>query len=112
MMMRAETWHRIYLSAYKDEYHTWTRFKNIIEKHYMISSNSFLMRKSKIVGWLNDRSKFSSTNSSNSTDTSKIEHSCEIADTILERIASLEDTVKNMTRTVDKKLDILLQKLH
>ena len=76
----------------------------------MISSNSFLMRKSKIVGWLNDRPKFSSTNSSNSTETSKIEHSCEIVDTILERVASLEDTVKNLTRTVDKKLDILLQK--
>ena len=69
------------------------------------------MRKSKIVGWLNDRSKFSSTSSSSSTETTNIEHSNGIVDTILERVASLEDKVENLTKTVDSKLDFLLQRL-
>ena len=70
-----------------------------------------MMRKSKIVGWLNDRSKFSSTSTSSSTGTSNIERSNEITDSILERVASLEDKVENLTRTVDSKLDIILRKL-
>ena len=70
-----------------------------------------MMLKSKIVGWLNDRSKFSSTSTSSSTGTSNIERSNEITDSILERVASLEDKVENLTRTVDSKLDILLRKL-
>ena len=71
-----------------------------------------MMRKSKIVGWLNDRSKFSSTSTSSSTGTSNIERSNEMTDSMLERVASLEDKVViNLTRTVDSKLDILLQKL-
>ena len=69
-----------------------------------------MMRKSKIVGWLNDRSKFSSTSTSCSTGTSNIERSNEMTDSMLERVASLEDKVENLTRTVDSKLDILLQK--
>ena len=65
-----------------------------------------MMRKSEIVGWLNDRSKFSSSSSS-STETSNIERSEEITVSILEWFASLEDKVE----TVDSKLDILLRKL-
>ena len=70
-----------------------------------------MMLKSKIVGWLNDRSKFSSTNTSSSTGTSNTERSNETTDSVLERVASLEDKVENLTRTVDSKLDIILQKL-
>ena len=66
-----------------------------------------MMRKSKIVGWLNDRSKFSSTSSNSSTETLNIEQSNKITDSILERVQSLEDKVE----TVDSKLDIILQKL-
>ena len=67
-----------------------------------------MMRKSKIVGWLNDRSKFSSTsNTSSSTGTSNIERSNEITDSMLERVQSLKDKVE----TVDSKLDIILRKL-
>ena len=73
----------------------------------MNSSNSFMMRKSKIVGWLNDRSKFSSTSTSSSTGTSNIERSNEITDSMLERVQSLKDKVE----TVDSKLDIILRKL-
>ena len=47
-----------------DEYTTFTRMKNIINKHYIISSTSFLMRKSKIGNWLAARNKFSSRNGS------------------------------------------------
>ena len=89
----------------------WTRTRNISTRNNMNSSNSFMMRKSKIVGWLNDRSKFSSTSTSSSTGTSNIERSNEITDSILERVASLEDKVENLTRTVDSKLDIILRKL-
>ena len=70
-----------------------------------------MMRKSKIVGWLNDRSKFSSTSTSSAPGTSNIERSNEITDSILQRVASLEDKVENLTRTVDSKLDIILRKL-
>ena len=42
-----------------DQYGTWTRIKNIIRKHYITTTTSYLMRKSKIAQWLNDRSKFS-----------------------------------------------------
>ena len=70
-----------------------------------------MMLKSKIVGWLNDRSKFSSTNTSSSTGTSNTERSNETTDSVLERVASLEDKVENLTRTVDSKLDIILLKL-
>ena len=66
-----------------------------------------MMRKSKIVGWLNDRSKFSSTSTSSSTGTSNIERSNEITDSMLERVQSLKDKVE----TVDSKLDIILRKL-
>jgi len=43
-----------------DEYGSWTRMKNIAKKHYITSTTLFLMRKSKIANWLNDRPKFSS----------------------------------------------------
>ena len=100
------------LSTQKDEYDTWTRFKNIIQKHYIISSNSFLMRKSKIVRWLNDRNKFSSTSSTSSSNQNLSENSSnEIGASMLERVAAIEDKLENLTRTVDKKLDILIQKL-
>ena len=52
-----------------------------------------------------------STSSSSSTETSNIERSDEMTDSILERVASLEDKVENLTRTVDSKLDIILLKL-
>ena len=79
----------------------------MIKKYYASSSNSFMMQKANIVGWLNDRSKFSSTSSSSSTETSNIERSNEITDSMLERVQSLKDKVE----TVDSKLDIILRKL-
>ena len=38
-----------------DDYGSWTRLRNIINKHYVPRAGSFMMRKSKIVQWLEQR---------------------------------------------------------
>ena len=72
------------------------------------------MRKSKIVRWLNDRPKFSSTSStisSSSNEELNGQPSNEFAASVLVRVKSLEQKLETLTKTVDSKLDILLQKL-
>ena len=72
------------------------------------------MRKSKIVRWLNDRTKFSSTSStisSSSNEKLNEQPSNEFAVSVLERVESLEQKLETLTKTVDSKLDILLQKV-
>ena len=38
-----------------DEYGSWTRLRNIIDKHYIPRATSYKMRKGKIINWLESR---------------------------------------------------------
>ena len=91
-----------------EEYGFFRKMKNIIQKHYIIGSTSFLMRKSKIARWLAEREKFSGNGAAlKDTNQGYGDIMNEKMEILTKEISSLKENMSQMQLDMTKILALL-----